>query len=161
MFFRYLGLFWWFNWLEIGSLWKYEHFKLIIALYYSLNITIYAYQWMKRPLLVWILMIFWPFMASWMTHSELQVTCHESQVPAMSLMFFRSLTQIYSWLMIWVPEPVGHILTGQMQVQVRSTHGLTWTYINCNSLRFSKCLTCIYSWLIIWIFETIDHLLTG
>ena len=52
MFFSYLGLFWWSNWLEIGSLWKYEHFELIISLYYSLNITIYAYQQMKRPLFI-------------------------------------------------------------------------------------------------------------
>ena len=84
---------------------------------------------MKRPSLAWILMICWPYLTLLMTNNYLQVTCYELQVPAMSLMFFRPLTQIYSWLMIWVSEPVGHILTGQMQVQARSTHGLTWTYV--------------------------------
>ena len=84
-------------------------------------------------------MVCWPFMVPLMTNNYLQVTCHESQVPAMSLRFSKPLTWTCSWLMIWVPEPVGHILTGQMQVQDRSTHGLTWTYVQLYHRGPDKC----------------------
>ena len=101
---------------------------------------------MKGPSLAWILIVCWPYLALLMTNNYLQVTCHESQVPAMSLRFSKSLTWTCSWLMIWVPEPVGHILTGQMQVQDRLTHGLTWTYVQLYRKQSEPGYTTLQSW---------------